>query len=56
MSFMMITNVSRRQQAKIEEVILHLIQMNEKLQAVEAKVTDLEQENTQLKKQLADKK
>jgi len=49
-------DVSRRQQAKIEEMMLHLIQISEKLQNVEAKVSDLEQENTQLKKQLSKQK
>jgi len=49
-------DVSKRQQAKIEEMMLHLIQINKQLQTVEAKVIDLEQENTQLKKQLASKK
>jgi len=49
-------DVSRRQQAKIEEMMLHLIQMNEQLKVMQAKVTDLEQENTQLKKQLRTQK
>jgi len=49
-------DVSKRQQAKIEEMMLHLIQINKQLKTVETKVTDLEQKNTQLKKQLSNKK
>jgi len=49
-------DVSRRQQAKIEEMMLHLIQINEQLQTMQTEVIDLRQENTQLKKQLVERK
>lgn len=40
-----LSDVTKRQQVKIEEVMLHLIEMNERLEALEA-------ENTQLKKEV----
>jgi len=46
-------DVSKRQQAKIEEMMLHLIEMNKNLKTMEAKMSQLEQENTKFKQQLA---
>lgn len=48
-------DVSRRQQAKIEEMMLHLIEINKTVKQMENKISQLEQENTQLKEQLSEK-
>jgi len=48
-------DVSRRQQAKIEEMMLHLIEINKTVQQMDSKISQLEQENTQLKEQLLEK-
>jgi len=48
-------DVSRRQQAKIEEMMLHLIEINKTVKQMGDKISQLEQENAQLKKQLSQK-
>lgn len=48
-------DVSRRQQAKIEEMMLHLIEINKTVKQMENKISQLEQENTQLKEQVSEK-
>jgi len=43
-------DVSKRQQAKIEEMMLHLINMNKQLATMQTKIEHLEKENARLKK------
>ncbi len=46
-------DMTKRHQEKIEEVFLHLIEMDKRLQATDKRVQDLERENAVLKAQLA---
>jgi len=46
-------DVSKRQQAKIEEMMLHLIEIKKEVLGLNNKVAELEKENDQLKKQIS---